>query len=84
MDVWFFLKSRLIIHLNHSIRIINEQVMAKIRTLAQTEKQNTYGTHTKFQHSYTKHRIKGNSMLILTKLEFFNSISFKHRVRINS
>ena len=31
-----------------------------------------------------KHRIKGDFMLILTKLEFFNSISFKPRVRINS
>ena len=33
MDVWFSLKSSLIIHLNHSNLIRNVQVMAKIRTL---------------------------------------------------
>ena len=37
MDVWFSLKSSLIIHLNHSKRIRNEKVMAKIRTLVQIE-----------------------------------------------
>ena len=37
LDVWFSLKSSLIIHLNHSNRIRNEQVMAKIRTLVKIE-----------------------------------------------
>ena len=37
MDVWLFLKSILISHLNHSNRIINEQVMTKIRTLVKIE-----------------------------------------------
>ena len=37
MDVWFSLKSILISHLNHSNRIINEQVMAKLRTLVKIE-----------------------------------------------
>ena len=32
-----FLKSSLIINLNHSNRIINEQVMTKIRTLVKIE-----------------------------------------------
>ena len=37
MDVWFSLKSSLIIHLNNSNRIRNEQVMAKIRKLVEIE-----------------------------------------------
>ena len=37
MDVGFSLKSNLIIHLNHSNRIINEQGMAKIRTMVKTK-----------------------------------------------
>ena len=37
MDFWFSLKASLIIHLNHSNRIRNEKVMAKIRTLVKTE-----------------------------------------------
>ena len=37
MYVWFSLKSSLIIHLSHSNRIRNEQVMAKIRTLVKIE-----------------------------------------------
>ena len=37
MDVWLYLKSSLIIHFNHSIRIRNEHVMAKIRTLVKIE-----------------------------------------------
>ena len=37
MDVWFSLKSSLIIHLNHSNRIRNEQVLAKIRKLVKIE-----------------------------------------------
>ena len=41
MDVWFSLKSVLTSNLNHSNRIINEEVMAKIRTLVEKEKQNT-------------------------------------------
>ena len=36
--VWFSLKSILRSHLNHSKRIINEQVMAKIRKLVETGK----------------------------------------------
>ena len=36
-DFWFSLKSILISHLNHSNRIINERVMAKLRTLVKTE-----------------------------------------------
>ena len=45
-DVWFSLKSSLTINLNHSNRIINEQVMAKIQTLVKIEKQNTTCTGT--------------------------------------
>ena len=37
MDVWFSLKSSLIIHLNKLNRIINEQVMAKIRKMVKIE-----------------------------------------------
>ena len=36
--VWFYLKSILIGHLNHSNRIRNEQIMAKIRKLVRTGK----------------------------------------------
>ena len=36
-DIWFSLKSILIIHLNHSNQIRNEQFMAKIRTLVKKE-----------------------------------------------
>ena len=36
--VWFSLNSILIGHLNHSNRIRNEQVMAKIRKLVETGK----------------------------------------------
>ena len=43
-DVWFYLKSILTRNLNHSNRIRNEQVMAKIQKLVEIEKQNTYGT----------------------------------------
>ena len=38
--VWFSLKSILIGHLNHSNRIRNEQVMAKIQKLSKQENQN--------------------------------------------
>ena len=46
MDVWFSLKSILISHLNHSNRIRNEQVMAKIRKLVEIEKQSITCTGT--------------------------------------
>ena len=38
VPVWFYLKCILIIHLNHSNRIRNEQVMANIRNLVETGK----------------------------------------------
>ena len=46
MTVWFSLKSILIRHLNHSNRVKNEQVMAKIRMLVEREKQSTTCTGT--------------------------------------
>ena len=46
LDVWFSSKSILTINLNHSNRIRNEQVMAKIRRLVKTEKQNATCTGT--------------------------------------
>ena len=45
-DVWFSLKSILTRNLNHSNRIRNEQVMAKLRKLVETEKQGTTCTGT--------------------------------------
>ena len=57
MDVWFSLKSILIIHLNHLNRIRNEQVMAKIRKLVETEKQNTTCTGTALTCTGTGARI---------------------------
>ena len=57
MDVWFSLKSLLTINLNHSHRIRNEQVMAKIRTLVKTEKQNTTCTGTTLTCTGTAPRI---------------------------
>ena len=38
MFIWFSLKAILISHLNHSNRIRNEEVMAKIRNLIKTGK----------------------------------------------
>ena len=46
MDGWFSLKSLLTRNFNHSNRIINEQVIAKVRTLVETEKHNTTCTGT--------------------------------------
>ena len=45
-DIWFSLKSILTINLNHSNRIRNEHVMAKIRKLVETKKQGTTCTGT--------------------------------------
>ena len=56
-DAWFSLKSCLITNLNYSNRIRNDQVMAKIRTLVKTEKQNTSGTGTALIGTGTAPRI---------------------------
>ena len=55
--VWFSLKSILISHLNHSNRIRNEQVMAKIRKLVETGKQSTTCTGTPLPYIGTCARI---------------------------